>query len=71
MIQKERPSIYIIMREMITHLTKLMVAIWIGVEVSLPPNPYENYLVVGLISLIILRYDVDKKIIEVWDRWLK
>ena len=59
------------MREMITHLTKLMVAIWIGVEVSLPPNPYQNYLVVGLISLIILRYDVDKKIIEVWDKWLK
>ena len=58
------------MRETITHTIKLMVAVLIGIEVSYPPNPYKEYLIVGLISLIILKNNLDKKIQEVMEKWL-
>tara|TARA_B000000532_G_C18589083_1_gene286284 strand:- start:306 stop:488 length:183 start_codon:yes stop_codon:yes gene_type:complete len=57
------------MRETITHTIKLIVAVLIGIEVSYPPNPYKEYLIVGLISLIILKNNLDKKIQEVMEKW--
>ena len=59
------------MRDTIEHTIKLMVAVLIGIEVSYPPNPYKEYLIVGLTILIIIKYNLDKKIIEVWDKWLR
>lgn len=61
-------SIY--MRKTLEHILKLVVAIMIGIEVSYPPNPYKEYLIVGLISLIILKNNLDKKIQEVMEKWL-
>tara|TARA_R110002020_G_scaffold436207_1_gene646399 strand:- start:364 stop:609 length:246 start_codon:yes stop_codon:yes gene_type:complete len=61
-------SIY--MRKNLEHILKLVVAIMIGIEVSYPPNPYKEYLIVGLISLIILKNNLDKKIQEVMEKWL-
>ena len=58
------------MRETITHTIKLIVAVLIGIEVSYPPNPYKEYLIVGLISLIILKNNLDVKIQEVIEKWL-
>ena len=57
------------MRDTIEHTIKLMVAALIGIEVSYPPNPYKEYLIVGLISLIILKNNLDKKIQEVMEKW--
>ena len=57
------------MRETITHTIKVIVAVLIGIEVSYPPNPYKEYLIVGLISLIILKNNLDKKIQEVMEKW--
>ena len=57
------------MRDTIEHTIKLMVAVLIGIEVSYPPNPYKEYLIVGLISLIILKNNLDKKIQEVMEKW--
>ena len=50
---------------------KLIVAVLIGIEVSYPPNPYKDYLILGLVCLIVLKYNLDKKIIEVLEKWLK
>ena len=46
-------------------------AVLIGIEVSYPPNPYKDYLILGLVCLIVLKYNLDKKIIEVLEKWLK
>ena len=59
------------MRDGILNTIKLIVAVLIGIEVSYPPNPYKDYLIVGLTVLIIIKYDLDKKIIKVWDKWLR
>ena len=58
------------MRDKILHILKLVIAIMIGIEVSYPPNPYKEYLIVGLISLIILKNNLDIKIQEVIEKWL-
>ena len=58
------------MRDTILHTLKLMVAVLIGIEVSYPPNPYKDYLIVGLTILIIIKYNLDKKIQEVMEKWL-
>ena len=57
------------MRDKIQHTLKLVIAVLIGIEVSYPPNPYKEYLIVGLISLIILKNNLDKKIQEVMEKW--
>ena len=59
------------MRETITHTIKLIVAVLIGIEVSYPPNPYKEYLIVGLTILIVMKYNLDKKIQEGLEKWLK
>jgi len=61
--------ICIYMRETILHILKLVVAVLVGIEVSYPPNPYKEYLIVGLISLIILKNNLDTKIQEVIEKW--
>ena len=60
-------SIY--MRKTLEHILKLVIAVLIGIEVSYPPNPYKEYLIVGLISLIILKNNLDTKIQEVIEKW--
>ena len=57
------------MRETLIHTIKLIVAVLIGIEVSYPPNPYKEFLIVGLISLIILKNNLDIKIQEVIEKW--
>ena len=59
------------MRDTIEHTIKLMVAVLIGIEVSYPPNPYKEYLIVGLTILIVMRYNLDKKIQEGLEKWLR
>ncbi len=59
------------MRDTIEHTIKLMVAVLIGMEVSYPPNPYKEYLIVGLTILIVMKYNLDKKIQEGLEKWLK
>ena len=57
------------MRDKIQHTLKLVIAVLIGIEVSYPHNPNKEYLIVGLISLIILKNNLDKKIQEVLEKW--
>ena len=59
------------MRDTIEHTIKLMVAVLIGIEVSYPPNPYKEYLIVGLTILIVMKYNLDKKIQKGLEKWLK
>ena len=57
-------------RDTILHTLKLILAVLIGIEVSYPPNHYKEYLIVGLTILIIIKYNLDKKIQEVMEKWL-
>ena len=47
------------MRDKIQHTLKLVIAVLIGIEVSYPPNPYKEYLILGFVCLIVLKYNLD------------
>ena len=43
---------------------QIIVAVMIGIEVSMPPNPYKQELIIGLVVLICLQHDIPNKIIN-------
>ena len=50
------------MKQTIIHILKLITAVLIGIEISIPPNPYKMELVICLIIVICLKYDVPNRI---------
>ena len=59
------------MRDYIIHIMKLIVAVLVALEVSIPPNPYKIQLVVGLIVLICLQHRIPEKLTSLLDRFPK
>lgn len=43
---------------------QIIVAAMIGIEVSMPPNPYKQELIIALIIYICLKHDLPNKIIS-------
>jgi hypothetical protein len=45
---------------------QIIVAAMIGIEVSMPPNPYKEELIIALVVLACLQHDIPNKIIKKW-----
>ena len=43
---------------------QMVVCVLIGIEVAIPPNPYKNQLIFGLVMLICLKHDIPSKIVS-------
>jgi|LWDU01.1.fsa_nt_gi hypothetical protein len=43
---------------------QIIVAAMIGIEVSMPPNPYKEELIIALVMLACLQHDIPNKIIN-------
>ena len=53
-----------ITKQNILHTLQLITAVLIGIEVSLPPNPYKIELILCMILIICLKFDIVDKINE-------
>ena len=53
-----------ITKQNILHTLQLITAVLIGIEVSLPPNPYKMELILCMILIICLKFDIVDKINE-------
>ena len=53
-----------ITKQNILHTLQLITAVLIGIEVSLPPNPYKMELLLCMILIIWLKFDIVDKINE-------
>ena len=49
---------------------KVVVSVLIGLEVSIPPNPYKQPLILGLVLLICLKHDIPNKILNKLKKWI-
>ena len=49
---------------------KVVVSVLIGLEVSIPPNPYKQPLILGLVLLICLKRDIPNKILKKLKKWI-
>jgi len=41
----------------------------IGIEVSLEPNPYIHELIIIMTIYIILKHDLDNKLLNIWEKY--
>mgnify|MGYP003647186928 CR=1 FL=1 len=51
---------------------QIIVAAMIGLEVSIPPNPYKQELIIALVVLICVKHDIPNKFInKMWSNPLE
>ena len=58
------------MRKEVELSLKVVVSVLIGLEVAMPPNPYKQPLILGLVLLICLKHDIPNKILRKWKKWI-
>ena len=59
----------IVMRKSFKLTLQLIISALVGVEISIPPNPYADWLVVMLVLYICLQYNIDQKITQVIEKY--
>jgi hypothetical protein len=47
---------------------KLVISVLIALEISIPPNPYKEELILALVIGIVLKHNIVEKILNVYDR---
>jgi len=47
---------------------KLVISVLIALEISIPPNPYKEELILLLVIGIVLKHNIVEKILNVYDR---
>jgi len=57
------------MRKSFKLTLQLIISALVGVEISIPPNPYADWLVVMLVLYICLQYNIDQKITQVIEKY--
>jgi len=58
----------------IRYTLQMLISICIALEISLPPNPYKEHLIILLTLYICLKHDIVEKILERYNelyKWLK
>jgi len=51
-------------KNIIDHIFKLVISVLIAVEVSIPPNPYKEELILVLVMYLCFKHNIPDKIIE-------
>ena len=57
-------------KNQIKYTLELVICVLVGLEISIPPNPYTNELVMMLVLYICLIHDIPQKIINSLTKWL-
>ena len=57
-------------KEQIEMTMKVIVAVLLGLEVAIPPNPYKMPLILSMVLLICLKHDIPNKIMEKLMEWM-
>lgn len=58
-------------RERLLYTFQMIAAVLVALEVSIPPNPYTNHLIVILTILICIKRDLPKKILQILEKYTK
>ena len=48
-----------------------LTAIFLALEIAIPPNPYRVHLIICLTALIMLKHDIPSKLIDVLEKYWK
>ena len=58
-------------KQVIDYIGRLVISALLALEVSIPPNPYKEELIIALVLYICFRYDVSIKILDTIQKWVK
>ena len=58
-----------VVKSQIIMTMQCVVAVLLGLEVSIPPNPYKMPLILSMVILICLKHDIPNKIINLMGKW--
>ena len=58
-----------VVKSQIIMTMQCVVAVLLGLEVSIPPNPYKMPLILSMVILICLKHDIPNKIINQMGKW--
>ncbi len=58
-------------KKTLIHFMQLITSVLVALEVSIPPNPYKEELILSLIILICLKHDIPEKIINLIEKYTK
>lgn len=58
-------------KKTLIHFMQLITSVLVALEVSIPPNPYKEELILSLIILICLKHDIPEKIINTIEKYTK
>jgi len=48
---------------------QFIICVLIGIEISFKPNPYINQLIIVMTIYIILKHDLDNKLLDIWEKY--
>lgn len=58
-------------KQTIQYTLQCLTAIFLALEIAIPPNPYRVHLIVCLTALIMLKHDIPSKLIDVLEKYWK
>jgi len=59
------------LKESIKFTLQCLIAIYIGLEISIPPNPYTKQLIILMSIFIAIKHNIPEKIDNILERMLK
>ena len=60
-----------ILKNQIQYTLQLLAAVYIALEIALPPNPYIKHIIIVATIVIIIKHNVVENILNEYDRILK
>ena len=55
-------------KKVLEQTLKLVISVLIALEISIPPNPYKEELILMLVIMIVLKHNIVEKMLNVWDK---
>ena len=58
-------------KQAILYTLQCLTAIFLALEIAIPPNPYRVHLIICLTALIMLKHDIPTKVINTLEKYWK
>ena len=55
-------------KKVLEQTLKLVISVLIALEISIPPNPYKEELILMLVIMIVLKHNIVEKMLNLYDR---
>ena len=58
-------------KQAIQYTLQCLTAIFLALEIAIPPNPYRVHLIICLTALILLKHNIPDKVINTLEKYIK